>query len=49
VILARHPADFKGLMYRPGWRAVCRDEVRAWTDDYSNLFGVLEPGALTLK
>jgi hypothetical protein len=49
VIRARQPADFRGLMHSPGWRAVCRDQVRAWTDDYSNLFGVLNPGALTLK
>jgi hypothetical protein len=49
VILARHPEDFRGLMHHPGWHAVCRDEVHAWTDDYANLFGVLDPKALTWK
>jgi hypothetical protein len=47
VVLARRREDFKALAYDPRWRLVCRQDVRAWTDDYSNLVGVLDPARWT--
>ncbi len=37
VVISRHASD---LPAAPGWRPVHESQVRAWTDDYSNIFDV---------
>jgi hypothetical protein len=42
VVLARRPADLAGLANSPRWRPLTgRPGDRAWTDDYSNVLGVM--------
>jgi len=42
VVLARSRSHFGKLVADPRWRALRqRDDLRVWTDDYSNLFHVL--------
>jgi hypothetical protein len=42
TVLARRPADLSRLAGRPGWRPLAGGNSRsAWTDDYSDLFGLL--------
>ncbi|MGH7319263.1 MAG: fused MFS/spermidine synthase [Candidatus Rokuibacteriota bacterium] len=43
AILARRQADFGGLARDPRWRALLAPSaIRAWTDDFSNVLGVLK-------
>ena len=45
VVLARKRDDLKPLSDGPAWRELRPDPaVGVWTDDYSNLFGVLRRG-----
>jgi hypothetical protein len=42
VVLARRDADLAGLLQRPGWhRLEPKGNVRAWTDDFSDVLGAI--------
>jgi hypothetical protein len=42
VALARRPEDVGNLRDGPGWHPLrAETDVRAWTDDYSNIFGAI--------
>jgi len=45
VVVARSVDDVRGLAVTPGWHALVPVAgVRAWTDDYSNLFRSIRGG-----
>jgi hypothetical protein len=42
VALAKSPQDLGDLSNQPGWHELRADkDVRAWTDDYSNVLGAI--------
>jgi spermidine synthase len=42
AILARRNEDFRELQADLRWRPLCRKKVSLWTDDYSNIAGILD-------
>lgn len=44
VVIARASADLDRLRTRDGWKPVRAGGTRGWTDDYSSLVQVLDPG-----